>query len=135
MRETVFCKHYRSMAEHSTCKVGVAYDKFKGMAFAVRPCYCDRYDEARPGCDLVSIPTMAERDEEDREINVRIANIGKARQAIVSACGGPWRKGKPSILGAITCPVCNGHLDYSQAGYNGHIHAKCKTKGCVSWVE
>lgn len=25
-RNTIFCNHYRAMAEHDTCEVGVAYD-------------------------------------------------------------------------------------------------------------
>ena len=37
--------------------------------------------------------------------------------------------------GEITCPTCNGRLRYSVAGYNGHMHAACETKGCASWME
>lgn len=81
------------------------------------------------------LPTLDEQEAKDRDVLERFEKIGKARAAIVSDCGGPWKKGKPSVIGATTCPACGGHLDYSRSGYNGHIHAKCKTPGCVSWME
>ena len=38
--------------------------------------------------------------------------------------------------GEMDCPVCKtGKLRYSRASYNGHVHAGCTTKGCVSWME
>lgn len=35
----------------------------------------------------------------------------------------------------IECPVCKGRLHLSQSAYNGHVHGKCETEGCVSWME
>lgn len=35
----------------------------------------------------------------------------------------------------MTCPICGGLLRYSVAAYNGHIHGKCETEGCVQWME
>lgn len=38
--------------------------------------------------------------------------------------------------GTMPCPVCKtGTLRYSRAALNGHIHAACTTKTCVSWME
>jgi hypothetical protein len=38
--------------------------------------------------------------------------------------------------GSIKCPICNlGELRYSRASYNGHVHARCSNKTCVSWME
>lgn len=52
---------------------------------------------------------------------------------------GPWNKKKYRVGGAgrIDCPACGGHetLGFTRAAYNGHIHAACKTDGCVSWME
>jgi len=49
---------------------------------------------------------------------------------------GEWRKklpiGKSEV---IECPACGGGLHLSQAASNGHIHGKCETKDCVSWME
>lgn len=71
------------------------------------------------------------------EVLELLAKAGKARAAIVEHLGGPWKKGTPSAVGKIDCPVCGGKetLAFRRAGYNGHIHAQCSTDGCVSWME
>jgi len=39
-------------------------------------------------------------------------------------------------VGEMSCPVCKGGiLRYRWSSWNGHIHAKCSTKGCVDWAE
>jgi len=137
MRQTVFCKHYRAMSTHTTCEAGVEYEKFKGVPYESRPCFANPGESPRPGCDLVQLPTTEELAAEEAEMNVRIANLGKARQAIVAACGGPWKRGTAGSAGIIDCPVCGAgkSLRYSRAGYNGHVHASCGTDGCVGWME
>lgn len=42
------------------------------------------------------------------------------------------RVGKAEV---IECPACKGRLHLSQSSYNGHVHGKCETEGCVSWME
>lgn len=50
-----------------------------------------------------------------------------------------WRtwtkKNRVSKAEVIQCPACAGRLHLSQAAYNGHVHGKCETEGCVSWME
>jgi hypothetical protein len=50
-----------------------------------------------------------------------------------------WHKPQDNYYsgrGVMDCPVCGtGKLHYSRAGYNGHVHARCETDGCVSWME
>jgi hypothetical protein len=67
----------------------------------------------------------------------RVKDIGKAHRAIVAHLGGPWKRGTPGASGKIDCPICGkqGSLKFSRAGYNGHIHARCATEGCVNWME
>lgn len=136
MKTTEFCNHYQAMSDHKECKAGVAYDTFKGLKFDERPCF-ERNGVAPTGCPLAVFPTPEERAEYEREMNERFAAIGKARQAIVTSLGGPWKRGKAGSQGTITCPVCNGDnaLRFTRSGYNGHIHAACKTEGCVRWME
>lgn len=31
--------------------------------------------------------------------------------------------------------ACGGKLHLSQSSYNGHVHGKCETPDCVSWME
>jgi len=61
--------------------------------------------------------------------NIRVA---KARLAIVAVT-----KGARGVGGVIDCPACSAKssLHYSIARCNGHIHARCSTPGCVSWME
>lgn len=49
-----------------------------------------------------------------------------------------WRvhpKPTENRIELVECPVCNGRLHLSQSAYNGHVHGKCETQGCVSWME
>lgn len=47
-----------------------------------------------------------------------------------------WRKKLPyGKAEVIKCPECEGRLHLSQSSYNGHVHGKCETAGCVSWME
>jgi len=72
----------------------------------------------------------------DEEADRLCENIEKAREAITARLG-RWRRGDPSAAGLIDCPVCGGRetLGYRRAGSNGHVHARCLTPGCVSWME
>lgn len=135
MKRTEFCKHYRAMAHHETCNKDVPYADFKGLSYEQRPCF-ERDGVAPGGCHLAEFPTPEEREIARQEIEARVQAIGTARKAIVEHLGGPWKKGTPGASGRITCPVCStGTLSFSRAGYNGHIHAGCTTKGCVRWME
>jgi hypothetical protein len=47
-----------------------------------------------------------------------------------------WRNKKPiGKAEIIECPACKGRLHLSQAASNGHVHGKCETADCVSWME
>ena len=124
------------MHERDDCEAGI---KFKDLPnhgtpefFNSCPCF-----EPCGGCDKAEYPTDEQIEENKRLLAVRFENIGKARAAIVEACGGPWKRGTPSHSGIIDCPACNGvkTLRFSRAGYNGHVHAACTTEGCVRWME
>jgi hypothetical protein len=146
MRQTIFCKHYRAMSEHKTCEAGVDYDDFKGIPFRERPCFWTRenhreFDQSMPqpppGCSLAVFPTEAEIEAEETEDQLRFDRIRKAREAIITSLGGPWKKGMAGSRGEIpcTCDGCDGTIRFIRSGYNGHVHAKCLTAGCVSWME
>lgn len=133
-----FCNHYRAMAKFDTCVAGVRYDSFGQMPFNQRPCFRkDASEPVRCGCDLVQFPTAEEVAEADAWIEERFARTGKAREAIVEFCGGPWKRGDGGMSGTIDCPCCGAKdsLAFSRSGYNGHIHAACKTDDCVNWME
>jgi hypothetical protein len=139
---TIFCKHYTGTMGNTHCKAGVAYDSVtvgKGTPQCTIPCciQASRPERLPTHCDKLDMPTPEELEAEDREIEERMAKLGQARKAIVAHLGGPWRRGTPGASGVIDCPACGGKqtLRFSRAGYNGHIHARCSTTECVSWME
>ena len=137
MRRTVHCIHYRGMLDHSTCEAGVEFAKFQGLPFEQRPCFLLSGKPPCPGCDKQQFPTAEELAAEEAAMVKRFENISQARAAIVAYLGGSWKRGTPGASGQIDCPVCQGKysLRFSRSGYNGHIHAACKTDRCVRWME
>ena len=133
-----WCKHYRGMHMKTTCEAGVAFASLPHYAtrdfHRTCPCFSDNLEGE---CEKKEYPTAEEVAAEETEMEARFAAMVKARAAIVEDCGGPWKRGKPPEAGTINCPACGAEdsLRYSRAGYNGHIHAGCKTEGCVRWME
>jgi hypothetical protein len=130
------CKHFNGTV-NKTCEAGVKYEdvrtsKGEGKGWSL-PCY----DEAAPKkCAKCELPTDEEvAAEEARWVKISEGTM-MAREAIV-AHAGPWKRGTPGAQGTIDCPVCSskGTLRFTRAGVNGHIHAACSTKNCVSWME
>lgn len=137
MKKADKCIHFTGI-QHNTCAVGVKYDDVQDKSTSPYSLPC--LGSCNPGgatCDKRELPTPEEVEASAAEIKKRFASISKARGAIVVACDGPWKKGMGGQSGTMTCPVCEQHasLDYSRSGYNGHIHATCRTPGCVSWME
>lgn len=132
-----FCNHYRAMSDHDTCEAGVKYEDLKHLPFEKRPCFRKETDKApRTGCDLMEFPTAEQLAEIENMMELHWQRTILARDAILLDIGTPWKKGSPGAQGEIDCPVCKtGKLRYSQAGYNGHIHAACSTEDCVRWME
>lgn len=108
------------------------------------------------GCSKCQYRTAEEVAKDHADILKSIADVGRARKAIVADLekrhadkdrkvtfnaesnqeveDGPTNFVSGS--GIIICPICTtGSLRYSRAGYNGHVHARCSTDGCVAWME
>jgi len=133
-----FCKHYRSMHDNQTCKVGIAYKDLPNAGTKEFHDSCPCYGPEGTGkCPSKLYPTPEEMEADDKRIAEMFVRTAKARNAIVESLGGPWNRTTPGASGTIDCPVCSGQktLHFSRAGYNGHIHASCSTDGCVSWIE
>lgn len=148
-----WCKHYQSPMDHTECEVGIKYEDVKvkhdpipytsrGIKYTATqslPCFPsgDSLNLTGQTCAKCVFPTAEELAAEAVADRKSMEETVKARQAIVAHLGGPWKKGMPGRAGSIDCPVCEkpDHLAFSRAGYNGHIHAACKTDGCVSWME
>lgn len=133
-----WCKHYRGMYRKEQCEAGVAFAGLPNHGTKLFHDSCPCFgDENAKNCEKSEYPTAEEMAAEDKEFAEQFAKVGKAREAIVEHCGGPWTRGMGGSSGAIDCPVCEGTetLQFSRSGYNGHIHARCATEDCVAWME
>jgi hypothetical protein len=145
------CIHFNG-AQNKLCKRGVKYEQFHPG----RPCIQVIHKSARGGtylkagevpaltkpfpgaqpkerCPFYEEPTdeavQKDRAENDAMMERHFAAIKVASQ---------WRvKPKPAQdrRGTVECPICKGKLHLSQSAYNGHVHGKCETPDCVSWME
>ncbi|MDE2099566.1 MAG: hypothetical protein KGL39_20100 [Patescibacteria group bacterium] len=142
-----WCIHYRynrdaKTPEENTCEAGVRYDSVQGglkPTFTAQPCFLTDKGESKPNalpCEKLRRPTPEEIAVHEKWHEDRMADMVKVMKAIA-----PWRAEhkKKRIGGAqtIDCPACGGvqTLSMTIAAYNGHVHARCKTDGCVSWIE
>lgn len=147
------CIHFNGM-QHDKCDRGVAYEV--NWPNGPKPCIKFIEKSARGGtyiragevpaerkpwpgadtakpCPFWQEPTPAEVEQDRIE---RDAAYERAKVAIRVAS--QWRvKPKPAHdrREVIECPCCKGRLHLSQSAYNGHVHGKCETDGCVSWME
>ena len=132
------CKHFTGMM-NKTCAAGVLYDDVKEVPGVNIPCLL-RHGGDAIDCAKREFPTPTEVaeevEQEVEQIEKVFRDIQAAREAIVEKIG-PYKCGVThGVSGKIPCPVCGtGTLNYSRAGMNGHIHARCSTDGCVMWME
>lgn len=166
------CKHYNGTTNRVCC-AGVKYlsvtsepERMFGSAFR-KPCIqWDKYKDSKGGlspkeaaeyakrgtCDKFELPTEEEIKSHHAKTHNSIAQMFKARAAIVKELDrrnedidvsvqfverSQSGDAKNFVAGAgkMQCPICGGELAYSRAAYNGHIHASCSSDGCVRWME
>jgi hypothetical protein len=84
-------------------------------------------------CPFYQEPT-SEQVQADREESERAME----RLMVARKVASEWRvKPKPAAdrREVVECPVCKSRLHLFQSAYNGHVHGKCETAGCVHWME
>lgn len=122
------CKHFTGI-QHDVCKVGVKYADVKDES--VKPFRWPCLDKSCTTCPKVEYYTKEEAEAQEREFEQAYARISTALKAIHAKHG----KAR-GLASTMPCPNnCGGTLHYSISGYNGHIHGKCTTKGCCSWMQ
>jgi hypothetical protein len=133
------CRHFNGLM-NDKCEAGVVYDELRKDGKDLpcfgpdSPMYRGRNVLAKPVvlavCGCRSAITPEEAEAAGVEAEKSFARIGTAIAAICKEA-----KGRKGISGSIKCPCCEGTLKYSIAGSNGHIHARCSTKDCVSFMQ
>lgn len=136
-----WCIHYQyreanGVTDAKACKAGIVYyEKWRGTTFDQRPCFLTRHGNPKPNtipCSQLRVPTREEMRLHEIYIRKRLLILRTVMIAIK-----PWKdKHKNTDFSeTIECPVCAGRLHLSIAHYNNHVHGKCETLDCVSWVQ
>ena len=113
--------------EYTYCNFG---DRSVYGAKSAHPCF-KRQAHLTHGCPKARYYTLEELAARHAESDKSIRLYSLVRAAIISHLNGA--KGG---AGTIDCPACKtGTVRYSRAECNGHVHARCSTEGCVSWME
>lgn len=119
------------------------------------PCF-KREHHLTDGCSKCQFPTPEEIEARRKEVHALVNRVSTARQAILQDLRRRWIEDRASGIkcpadisrfiqpqtnyfcgvGKMKCPICTtGELSYSRSTYNGHVHARCSTAGCVAWME
>lgn len=132
------CRHFTGI-QHETCKAGVNYERLRGETHSL-PCLANFVNLGRlPKAECGKFATLTE-EEATREADELVQTQQSSRLAMTAAHADAKSKGLGKGKGGVSslpCPIpnCKGTLQYSVASYNGHMHARCNTGTCVSWME
>lgn len=131
------CTHFTGI-QHDRCNAGVLYSAMREAKTDTTPFRFACFQDEAQGlvCNAARFPTREEAEASaraDKEAWARVSLANNAAHADAKAKGfGKGHAGADSI----PCPVCEkGRLYYRVAAHNGHMHARCETEGCVSWME
>ena len=135
MASGIHCKQYDGLAifRGGKCKAGidprVSFCDGSSFAMIKRIPWLKSNTDA-PRCHLADFPTQEEVEAENAAFKAYVDDFLKfmplARNAMIAT---------KSDGGCMDCPKCGQGLRWSKARSNGHIHAKCDTEGCLSWME
>lgn len=123
------CRHFIGI-QHDFCEANVDMEKLeriKTVSGYRVPCL--RHDGATY-CKSFELETAAEIEQRELDFRARFQRSQTAKQAIIS-----HSKDTKRNSGEMVCPICGASLRFSIAQCNGHVHARCKTPDCVSFME
>ncbi len=124
------CKHFTGV-QHDTCAVGVAYASVKDTSTKPYGFPCLPEHGGHATCDKREFPTREEAEAEEAEYNAAFKRIDSCLKAIHDKHG----KAR-GVVDSMPCPTgCGGTLQYSIASYNGHVHGRCSTDNCATWMQ
>lgn len=132
------CKHFNGI-QNSKCEAGVDYRDLAGPpsnGYATRlPCWTAKeiaINGPKATCAHFCLPSAEELKVWDDYVNEAIKRQLKCSPLIVA-----FKKEYKRRSGHVirVCPNCGGNLHMSISSYNGHVHGKCETAGCVEWME
>lgn len=137
-----YCTHYApkpGMSRDDYCSLGCdASKRMKDARDAGEPNMTPCIGGHAAANVLALCPKWERRSIEHAEQRADDIEKMMQRMTVVMPFVNKWRthpKPEKSRQEIVECPQCKGKLHLSQSSYNGHVHAHCETKGCVSWME
>lgn len=128
MRNEHECRHFTGIMK-KTCKIGIEYESIKDNSVRPYRLICCEAGSYVP-CARYEPYTAEEIAEQERlhaeQLEHLVAALSRIREINGSLRG---------VSGSIDCPKCGERLHYSISSYNGHVHGKCETDGCISWAQ
>ena len=125
------CRHFNGIhgpgmrKDHVQCTVGQTVNDYREHNGRMYEWGCTNGNACQMKCPEFSPYTKAECDADESYWDEHI-------KTVVLACDSIPKTGSSGI---VECVKCKGKLHWSRAACNGHIHAKCETDGCLSWME
>lgn len=126
------CRHFNGIhgpgmrKDHIQCTVGLKPMDYVEHDGRMNTWPCINGNKTTEKCPKFDPYTQAEVDKDEEEWNVHVEIILAAHKAIP----------KTGAAGTVECPKCKGKLNWTRAvGYNNHVHARCETPDCLSWME
>lgn len=135
-----YCAHYApkpGSLKSDYCALGLGASAAMDRARdAKEPNMCPCIGGHKASDVLALCPKWERRSLEHAEKRADAFEAAMNQMAVVMPVVNVWRD-KPPIgkQEVIECPACKGKLHLSQSSYNGHVHGKCETEDCVSWME
>lgn len=129
------CKHYNGKVflDKGDCDAGINVRNLVGGDvpgwFTRCPCI-DRH-ESEITCIAYKDPSDKEIEADEKQWEFVISNLTLARPLIRKLKAENPNGGS----GSVECPACTGKFNYTISSYNNHMHAKCETEGCISFME
>ena len=114
-----WCRHFNGIL-NPVCRAGVPYLTLGNDPPKTWPCNRN----GGGSCLHRSLPTQEEVDAYTKEMDESITRT----LAIVN-------KIPPGRSGKMPCPNCRSTIHWYRAARNGHLHAKCETKGCFAVMQ
>lgn len=136
--EMNYCQHYRrGEGVNMVCKAGMDLKTIKHVKTGDRQINWGPCIEGHTLPDpKAHCPHWVRRTREMGEARADIVEKSEREIELAMPVVFEWRKKPPfGKVEIIECPVCKGRLHLSQFSYNGHVHVRCETKDCLSWME
>lgn len=136
------CIHYQGTRED--CKAGVNLRTLVGgpdFGWCTRlPCRSGwRKPDAAGKCVACTQYVGATQEDVDRheaETKAMIQRANDEMEKVAPLVARIKKENKNRDVSATDrCPICGKALYWSHARYNGHVHMKCETEDCVSFME